>query len=156
MKKNKTLVCVDPFTGNRIEAISMVNKFSDKLIKNMFSCTINIGKLVNDCINGYCVLKINDKELVSKEMLYSKGKTVVTGDNIYLDKTCKTIPVSVQYNLSNAMLQQQNEAGNICDKVRIIEHDTVNDKIKIAVHMIDNKATIVTLNRANKLCKDFE
>ena len=156
MKKNKTLVLADPFTGNRIEAISMVNKFSDKLIENMFSGTINKGKLVNDCINEYCVLKINDKELVSKEMLYSKRKTVVTGDNIYLDKTCKTIPVSVQYNLSNAMLQQQNEAGNICDKVRIIEHDTVNDKIKIAVHMIDNKAAIITLNSANKLCKDFE
>jgi len=156
MKKNKTLMAIDPFTGNKIEVVSMVNKFSDKLIENMFNGTINTGKLVSDCINGYCVLKVNGKELVSKEILYSKGKTVVTGDNIYLDKTCKTIPVSVQYNLSNAMLQQQKEVGNICDKVRIIEHDTVNDKIKIAVHMIDNKAAIVTLNSANKLCKDFE
>ena len=156
MKKNKTLMCIDPVTGNNIEAVSMVNKFSDKIIENMFSGTINTGKLVSDCINEYCVLKVNGKELVSKEILYNKGKTVITGDNIYLDKTCKTIPVSVQYNLSNAMLQQQNEINDIYDKARIIEHDTVNDRIKIALHMTDGRAAMITLNGANKLCKDFE
>lgn len=150
MKKNKTLMCIDPFTGNKVEAISMINKFSDKLIENMFSGTLNTGKLVSDCINEYCVLKVNDKELVSKEMLYSKGKTVVTGDNVYIDKTCKSIPMATQYNICVTAMSNFN--GN---KARIIEYNKPNDTIKVAISMPDGTARMATLNDAATIIKEF-
>jgi len=155
MKQNKSIIGINPVTGESIEVTFMGKNSPKNLVETMFAPEVNVGKLIDICINGYCTLKINNNDIVTKELIYSNKKSIVTGDKIFIDKSCKSIPISAQYNISKYALENQNRTENVHDMARITVHDEINNQLKVALHRNDGTAGILTLNNANEIIKDF-
>lgn len=146
---SKTLLNIDPITGSEVEVIAMGKDIHSDILEGIYTSE-RPGKLIASCIKHYCTLKINGNQIISKDMLYSKNKTIVTGDNVYVDKTCKSIPMATQYNI--CVTAMSNFDGN---KARIVEYNEINDTIKVAISMSDGTARMATLNDAKELFKKF-
>lgn len=145
----KSFVNIDPITGSEVEVIAMGKDIHSDILEGIYKAELP-GKLVASCIKHYCTLKINGNQIISKDMLYSKNKTIVTGDNVYVDKTCKSIPMATQYNICVTAMSNFNG-----DKARIIEYNEPENTLKVAVHMSDGTARMATLNDAATIIKEF-
>lgn len=146
---NKTLINIDPNTGSEVEVTALGKSIHSDIIKGIYLSELP-GKLIASCIEHYCTLKVDGVQIISKDMLYSKNKTIVTGNNVYIDKTCKSIPMATQYNI--CVTAMSNFDGN---KARIVEYNEPNDTIKVAISMTDGTARMATLNSAKELFKQF-
>lgn len=146
---SKTFINIDPITGSKVEVIAMGKDIHSDILEGIYKAELP-GKLIASCIKHYCALKINDNQIINKDMLYSKNKTIVTGDNVYVDKTCKAIPMATQYNICYTAMS--NFDGT---KARIVEYNEMNDTIKVAVQMADGTARMATLNDAATIIKEF-
>lgn len=145
----KSFVNIDPITGSEVEVIAMGKDIHSDILEGIYKAELP-GKLIASCIKHYCTLKINGNQIISKDMLYSKNKTIVTGDNVYVDKTCKSIPIATQYNICVTAMSNFNG-----DKARIIEYNEPENMLKVAVHMSDGTARMATLNDAATIIKEF-
>ena len=145
----KTFVNIDPITGSEVEVTAMGKDIHSDILKGIYKSELP-GKLVASCIEHYCTLKVDGKQIITKEMLYSKNKMIITGDNVYINKTCKAIPMATQYNISLTAMSNFNG-----DKARIIEYNEPENMLKVAVHMADGTARMATLNDAATIIKEF-
>ena len=145
----KSFVNIDPITGSEVEVIAMGKDIHSDILEGIYKAELP-GKLIASCIKHYCTLKINGNQIISKDILYSKNKTIVTGDNVYVDKTCKSIPMATQYNICVTAMSNFNG-----DKARIIEYNEPENTLKVAVHMSDGTARMATLNDAASIIKEF-
>lgn len=145
----KTIINIDPFTGSKIEVTAMGKDIHSDILEGIYKTELP-GKLIASCIKHYCTVKFNGNQIITKDMLYSKNNTIITGDNVYIDKTCKAIPVATQYNI--CLTAMANFDGN---KAKIVEYNEINDTIKVGIQMADGSARIATLNDAATIIKEF-
>lgn len=145
----KTIINVDPFTGSKIEVTAMGKDIHSDILEGIYKTELP-GKLIASCIKHYCTVKFNDNQIISKDMLYSKNNIIVTGDNVYIDKTCKTIPVATQYNI--CLTAMSNFDGT---RAKIVEYNKNNDTIKVGIQMVNGSAKVATLKDAASIIKEF-
>lgn len=146
---SKTFINVDPNTGMSITVTALGKDLPDNVFKYIHETELP-GKLVECCIKNYCTLDMNNNHIVTKDMVYSKGKTIVTGNNIYIDKSSKDIPIATQYNICISAMA--NFDGT---RARITVYDKVNNTIKVGLQLTDGSCRLATLDRADELFKKF-